>query len=58
MGTVIGDSDDYSDDCRKICGRSIAPDLIWHDEKWIEYNFFSNGKDLVPLIEDVIKYLK
>ena len=33
----------------------ILDPLFWPND---DYNFFSNGKDLVPLIEDVIEYLK
>lgn len=40
----------------------LIPSIILHAVIWTDnnnhYNFFSNGKDLVPLIEDVIEYLK
>lgn len=46
-----------------ISGRfdSSIPSIILNASIWTdgeEYNFFTNGKDLVPLIEDVIEYLK
>ena len=39
---------------------SLADEVIWNDPKYnfCNYNFFSNGKELVPLVEEVISYFK
>ena len=38
----------------------IGDEKLWNDPRYnlINYNFFSNGKDLVPLIEDAVEFFK
>lgn len=39
---------------------SLINEVLWNDTNYnfYRYNFFTNGKELLPLVEDVIEYLK
>ena len=52
QGNYINDSDHWHAFPNKS---NITDDPVWNNS---EYNFFSNGQDLVPLYEDCISTLK
>jgi len=59
----INDVGDYVDGSHWL---ELSPNVttindvnLWNDSKYnfVDYNFFSNGKELVSLVSDVVKYL-